>query len=418
MGRVARPARFQSGVPAVKLLYITTNFHSLTLTFVTREVNGIRALGEEVHLLSLRRKAPYATAEPACDLSGCRYLYPVPPLRALGGVVRMLATRPRRFLGAVGLALRSRLDSPGIKLKLLYQLAASTTAVAAVESLGVQRIHAHLASPPGNVAMFLSRLTGIPFSFTGHAADLYREPECLDVKLRAARGVVCISEYNLAHYRTLAPELRDARVVHCGVDVDEFAFRPRDAVHAPLRLLAVGRAAEKKGFRHLLDALALLTERGIPWRCHVVGGGPLLEDLQRQREALGLHELELMGAQQQSVVKELLAQADAFVLPCVVARDGDIDGIPVSLMEAMAVGCPVVSTRVSGIPELVIHGETGLLADPEDPAGLADAFARLAGEPDLAARLSRAGREHVAREFNLATETAKLRDYFRELDGA
>lgn len=399
----------------MKLLYITTNFHSLTLTFVTREVNGLRALGEHVDLLSLRRKAPYASAEPECDLSDCRYLYPVRPWRALAGVARMLATRPGRLLEAAGLALRSRLDSPRIKLKLLYQLAAATTVVREVEAMGVDRIHAHLASPPGNIAMFLSRLTGIPFSFTGHAADLYREPECLDTKLAAAHGVVCISEYNLEHYRSLVPDLEAARVIHCGVDVDEFAFRPREGVQSPLRLLAVGRAAEKKGFRHLLDALALLDERGLDWRCHLIGDGPLLDELRRQREELGLDALELMGARQQSEVKRLLSEADAFVLPCVVAADGDIDGIPVSLMEAMAVGCPVVSTRVSGIPELVVDGRTGLLADPGDPAGLADAFVRLAGEQGLAARLSRAGRDHVAREFNLGTETRKLRDFFREL---
>lgn len=400
----------------MRVLYVTTNFHSLTLTFVTREVSGLRALGEDVRLLSLRRRAPYESATPACDVEGCLYLYPVSALRLVAASLGMLLARPSRFLRAASLAFRSRLDPLRTKFKLLYQMLAATTIVNEVENAGVTRIHAHLASPPGNIAMFLSALTGIPFSFTGHAADLYREPECMDTKLGAATGLVCISEFNREHYMTLVPGLDRMAVIHCGVDPDEFAFEQRRGISGPLRILAVGRAAEKKGYRHLLDALALLEERDITWTCRIIGDGPKLADLIRQREELGLVPLELMGAQQQDVIKRLLAEADVFVLPCVVAADGDIDGIPVSLMEAMATGCPVVSTRVSGIPELIEDGRTGLLADPGDPVGLADAFERLARDPSLASGLSTAGREKVEREFNLRLEVLKLRDFFRSLD--
>jgi len=400
----------------MRILYVTTNFHSLTLTFVTREVSGLRALGDDVRLLSLRRRAPYESAAPACDLEGCLYLYPVSGGRLAAASLRLLLTRPRRFLRAATLAFRSGLDPLRTKFKLLYQVLAATTIVNDVERAGITRIHAHLASPPGNVAMFLSALCGIPFSFTGHAADLYREPECMDTKLAAAKGLVCISEYNRRHYCELKPGLRDMAVIHCGVDPDEFKFRRRRRDDGPLRILAVGRAAEKKGYRHLLDALALLDSRGFAWTCRIVGDGPLLDDLKRQREELGLASLELMGAQQQDVIKELLVAADVFVLPCVVAADGDIDGIPVSLMEAMAMGCPVVSTRISGIPELIEDGRTGLLADPGDPEGLAAAFERLADDPDLTSELSIAGRDKVERDFNLKREVRKLHDFFRALD--
>ncbi len=400
----------------MKILYLTTSFESLTLTFVAREINALRALGADIALLGLRSNANFAAAEPECDVAGCLHLYPLGAGALLAGVLKAACGRPRRFARAVRAALASPGDGPRVKLKLLYQLAAATTKIEAVEAAGITHIHAHLASPPGNVAMFLGLLTGIPYSFTGHAADLYREPESLDTKLRLAAGAVAISEYNLKHYRRMHPGLERVEIIHCGVDPEAFPFRARTSAGSPLRVLAVGRAAEKKGFVHLLDALAELDRRGVPWVGHIVGDGPLLPDLRRRAAELKLQRLELAGAQQQPRIRELLDRADAFVLPCVEAADGDIDGIPVALMEAMASGCPVVSTRISGIPELVVDRETGLLADPGDPRGLADALELLTADAGLYARLSIAGREHVAASFNQRTEAQRLLEFFHAMD--
>jgi len=394
---------------------MTTSFESLTLTFVAREINALRALGAEISLLGLRRGANFKAAEPECDVTGCAYLYPAPPLSLIAGVLRAVCGRPRRFGRALRAAFASPRDSLRVKFKLLYQLAAATTKVAAVEAAGITHIHAHLASPPGNVAMFLGLLTGVPYSFTGHAADLYREPEAVDTKLRLAAGAVAISEYNLRHYRGVYPELQRSAVIHCGVDPEAFPFRARVESGRPLRVLAVGRAAEKKGYVHLLEALALISARGVPWTGDLVGDGPFLDGLRKRAKELKLDQLAMPGALQQPRIRELLDRADVFVLPCVKAVDGDIDGIPVALMEAMACGCPVISTRVSGIPELVVDGETGLLVDPADPEGLAEALSRIANEPELVTALSTAGRGHVASAFNQRTEARRLLDFFEAM---
>ncbi|MBC8424944.1 glycosyltransferase [bacterium] len=399
----------------MKILYITTSFANLTHTFITREVDQLRRQGLEIELLALRRSLIHLANETECDIAECRYIYPVNLAKLTWGLATMLFSRPGRLCMAIRAAFASRHDSLKERFRLLYQLSATMTCVRDVEAMAPDHIHAHLANPPGSYAMFLGLLTGIPYSITGHAADLYCKPVGNDTKIRLAAGMVAISEYNMRHYRELHPDLRKAEVIHCGVELDDFTFKARGSLPLPLRILAVGRAAEKKGFRHLLDALQILKERQIPYRCDLIGGGPLLDTLKQQQLDLSLDDLVIHGPLQQSEVKAMLGRAHVFTLPCVIASDGDIDGIPVSLMEAMACGCPVVSTHISGIPELIADGESGLLVPPENPLALADALERLSADPDLTARISKGGRLKVETEFNLAIEGQKLERFFTSL---
>lgn len=327
----------------------------------------------------------------------------------------MLFDRPGRLWSAVKVAFASRQDTLRDKFRLLYQLAVTLTCIGEVEAMAPDHIHAHLANPPGSYAMFLGLMTGIPYSITGHAADLYCKPVGNEMKFRLAKGMVAISEYNLNYYRKTCPDLGRAEIIHCGIEPETFAYAARGRFEPPLRILAVGRAAEKKGFRYLLDALQLLKDRRIPYHCDLIGGGPLLEALKEQQRDLDLADLVIHGPLQQSEVKAMLSRAHVFTLPCVIASDGDIDGIPVSLMEAMACGCPVVSTHISGIPELIDDGESGLMVPPENPLALADALERLYKDPDLTARISTGGRLKVETEFNLAIEGQKLERFFATL---
>jgi len=397
----------------LKVLYIATNFTALTHTFITREVAQLRDLGLGVELLSLRTHSGEAgVSAPECDLAGCRFAYPMPVRRLVPGVLRRALRHPLRFLRAARAAVLSRLDSPRTKLKLLYQLGVAAALAPEIERLECDHIHAHFATSPATFAMFLGLLTETPFSFTGHAADIFREPVALDTKLRLAAATRAISDHNLRHYRTLVPALRRAAVIHCGVDVQRFPCRSRSRAGAPLHIVAVGRLVPKKGFSHLIAALSLLQRRGVAWRADLIGEGPELDRLKRAAAAADLHNLTFTGPLQQGAVRDLLGRADACVLPCVAAPDGDVDGIPVSLMEAMASGCPVISTRISGIPELIEDGVSGLLTPPGDAPALADALQRLATEPDLASRLSRGGRAKVEQEFNLSHAGEQLRDFF------
>jgi glycosyltransferase involved in cell wall biosynthesis len=399
----------------VHLLYIATNFGSLTHTFIAREVTALRRRGVHIDLLALRPASKSVATEPECDLTGCRYVFPVRWWRVLASVAGMAFRRPARWWRAVKVALGSPGDDLATRVKLVGQLAVAATAVPIVERIRPELIHAHLANPPGSYAMFLSLLTDIPFTFTAHAADLYRHPVGNVAKLEQAAGAVAISEYNLAHYRSLVPGYDRAPIIHCGVWTDSFPYRRRDRVESPLTVLAVGRAVPKKGFDDLLAALAELDRRGIAWRGHLVGGGPLLARFRERREALGLDRLEITGPLQQEDIRQLMDRADVFVLPSVPAGDGDVDGIPVSLMEAMAAGCPVVSTRVSGIPELLDDGRAGLLIDPHRPEDLADALERLIAEPELARGLSEVGHARVREAFDIDREAAKLASFFEQI---
>ncbi len=278
-------------------------------------------------------------------------------------------------------------------------------------------IHAHFATGSASIARYAARLTGTPFTFTAHAKDIYwNEVDLRRLRLleEEAEAVVTISEANQAFLQSIAPEARVKRVYN-GVDLRRFAALPRPPTPQPPRLLFVGRMVEKKGLAHLLEACTLLGRRGVRVQCRLVGSGPQEPLLRQQARALGLDgQVEFRGpANQEEVASVHLPEASVFVLPSVIAPDGDRDGLPTSLLEAMARGVPVVSTRISGIPEAVPDGEAGLLVDPGDVAALADAIALTLHDPEETLRRTLAARRHVARLFDARRNVSELSEIFR-----
>lgn len=392
----------------MRIVYLVSLFPCWSETFIVREIRQLKAAGAQVGIVSLKHPSE-AMVQPDAKALLPDVVYPARGARALGAALVELARGGLPLLRTILAILWGLRRDPEAAAKTAVVVLRTLSVAGRIRALEPDHLHAHWATYPSTAALLLSRLLDRPFSFTSHAHDIFVNDQLIGDKLRAARFAVTISEYNVRHLRSVAPESADAplRVIHCGVLLDEHAFvsSGRD----PRLLLAVGRLDEIKGFRYLVDACRRLAEAGEAFECRIVGDGPLRGELQARIESAGLADrVRLLGAKPQDEVRALIRAAGVFVLPCVVARSGDRDGIPVALMEAMASGLPVVSTRVSGVPELVEHESTGLLAEPEDADGLASQVARLLHDGALASRLAIAARRKVEAEYDARREADKL----------
>jgi glycosyltransferase involved in cell wall biosynthesis len=265
-------------------------------------------------------------------------------------------------------------------------------------------------------------MTGISFSFTAHAKDLYLTPKrIVRRRSRAATFVATCTGYNARYLRDLigTDERKKIQLVYHGIDLSMFAAQDIPSGAAPAaesayRLLSVGRLVPKKGHEHLIAACAKLRDAGYEIRCRIVGGGPLQADLTAQIARLRLENVvSLEGSMTHAELIGLYRQADLFALAPRITDDGDRDGIPNVIAEAIAAGVPVVSTDVSGIPELVRHERTGLLVPPNDSTALATAIARLIASPELANSLAASARTLLEEDFDLLKTTVQLHDLMR-----
>jgi colanic acid/amylovoran biosynthesis glycosyltransferase len=281
---------------------------------------------------------------------------------------------------------------------------------------GITHLHAHFASVATTVAALAAHFEGLSFTFTAHAKDIFHESvdaAQLRTKLAEAKAVVTVSDYNVAYLRgTFGAAASTVRRVYNGLDLERFRFTA--PVGRPPMIVAVGRLVEKKGFADLVAACAQLREQGREFRCRIIGSGPLHDALQNQIEQLGLGtHVELLGPRPQSEVVQHVRDAAVFVAPCIDGADGNRDGLPTVLLEAMALGTPCVSTDVTGIPEVVRDGETGLLVPQRDVARLARAIDGLLAEPALGVALAERARRLMEDEFDIHRNTVQLRALFR-----
>jgi glycosyltransferase involved in cell wall biosynthesis len=391
-----------------RLLYVVSLFPCWSETFIVREIAALIAAGADVRILSLKK--PHETlVQPEAQRLLPLVRHPLPWRQAAPARLRGFGAYNRSLLASLREVTRRLWRRPADLAKSLEAVGRGVEQLDWIRHFDPDVIHAHWATFPSTVAWALARALGKPFGFTAHAHDIFVNDHLLREKIESAAVAVTISRFNVEHLaRHVTAEARDRlAVVHCGVDLAALPFR--DGAREPGLILAVGRLAAIKGFDVLVEAMGLLARGGRRVRCRIVGDGPAAPKL---RALVDRHDLggavELVGALPEGEVRAALYASSIFALPSVVTGSGDRDGIPVSLMEAMAAGTPVVSTSVSGIPELVGDGREGLLVPERDAPALARALARLLDDPRLGARLARAARAKVEAEFDAGREAGKL----------
>lgn len=400
--------------PMQRVLYVVSLFPCWSETFIVREIRTLIEDGVDVRILSLKRPSERLVQADAAALLD-RVHHPQPFPLAFWGGLRALLRHPIRIFGAAATIVAETWREPAVMLKSLVALARGLEHLHWLRQFDPEIIHAHWATYPSTVAWALGRILGRPFGFTCHAHDIFVDRQLLVRKLEGAALAVTISQHNVGWMdANISPLARSKlEVVHCGVDLERSHWQPDG--RADNRILAVGRLDPIKGFDILIQALHLLHEQGVPFHCQVIGDGPLRASLQAQSSELGLQDrLEFVGAQPQEAVRTALNEATVFVLPSQVTSDGNRDGIPVALMEAMAAGCAVVSTTVSGIPELITDGEQGLLVPERDPVALSRALDRLLSDAPLRRHLAGAARQRIENEFDARKEARKLHHLMAE----
>lgn len=407
---------------ATRVAYLVSRFPKLTETFVLYEVLAMRELGLEVELFPLRReRTTVLHAEAQQVVETARFTPLLFSWQLVWAHLYFVVTRPWTYATTLATVLRANLGSPRYLAGVIAYFPKAGLLAWQMQQLGIQHLHAHFASHPAAVAYIIHRLVGIPFSFTAHGSDLHRDRHMLREKVAAASSVVTISQYNR---HIIEQECGDEstpkiRVIHCGVDTDKFVFRSTESAFAreagPFKIVCTGTLHEVKGQTYLIDACRELHNRQLDFECHLIGDGPDRQSLQRQADEPGLAERIIMhGRLPHDEVAKHLQSADVLVAPSVPTNSGRREGIPVVLMEAMSSGVPVIASDLSGIPELVIDDDTGLLTPPRDAASLSTALIRVYSDPALRERLARRARLKVEEEFDLSMNARQLAACFQQ----
>jgi colanic acid/amylovoran biosynthesis glycosyltransferase len=395
----------------MRIGYFTNLYPRATDTFIQREIAGLRARGFDIRTFAVRRPGTEhdVAADVVVEKGKTHYLLPIGVMRLIVSNIAVCATAPGRFLAALTLALRTRRPGlSGLALQLAYFQEAILLSLAITRER-ITHLHNHLGDNSGTVTLLASRLTGIGYSITIHGPHIFFDPThwALREKLRYSRFIVCISHYCRSQIMLFSDPVDWDRlqIVHCGVDTQWFQYH--EVRQQVKRLLYAGRLAVEKGLPVLFDSLRDLLARGYECELTLLGDGNDRQYLQDLARRLGIGErVVFAGYGSQEQLRESLRRSDLFILPSFA------EGVPVSLMEAMACGVPVLSTYVGGIAELVESEQTGLLVPPADCAALSNAIARYCDDHELRQRVSRSARAAIVARFNLDTEVDKLAQLF------
>lgn len=406
--------------------YVMSRFPKISETFILREMTQLEADGLHLEVLPLipNRDAHVVHDEAAAFRAR---MQPITVHSRESAVAwgRLVRSRPRLAARLIAQTVNGYRHRPSELARAVAVVASGALLAERVATLGLDRLHAHYATYPALAAWVARQICGVPFSVTVHAHDLFVTHCMLATKLRDAQTIVAISDFNRQYLiQRIDPGLAPAiEVIHCGIRVDSYPDHTRrvESTDGPLRITCVASLEEYKGQRYLIEAVRILTQRRIPVHVTLIGGGPERESLRALVSRHGLDDrITLAGARTQDEVREQLAVTDCYVQPSVVAATGQMEGIPVALMEALASRLPVVTTRISGIPELIRDDadrpdeSTGRLVPPEDPLALADAITAVVQDRPEANRRAQNGYRLVSEQFELTATTRELRRVFGE----
>ncbi len=403
-----------------RVAYLLKTFPRLSETFILNEILGLEQMGVEIKIFSLKTPddGPVHPSVAAVKAE-VDYVPSLVPQFRPHNLARLLACQflllfleTRRYLAAA----KFYFLKPGKSRLKDYLQACYLAWVLRYERF--EHLHVHFANVPATVAEVVHRLIGIPYTLTAHAKDIYLTPPAeLARKVQTATCVLTCTEHNQKYLSTLAAGYTPVHLAYHGIDVSRFSMQPRDhSAHHNERplILSVGRFCEKKGFEYLIESCRILVNRGYSFECRIVGYGELQNKLLTKIAALKLGSyISLPGRMTQDQLAALYPKASMFVLPCLITDNGDRDGIPNVLIEAMASGTPVISTNVSGIAELIEQGENGLLVEQRDATVLADAMECLIVRPDTCSRLANRARETVSSRFTLEASAQRVYDILR-----
>ncbi len=388
----------------MKIAYFVSLFPCWSETFILREIQALKKAGQEVTVFSLsgvHEEFAQKAAEEFVEKGAV--FYPKVPDIVLALFKFILSPSAWRLLRSF------RREYRGNTTGYLKSVSAAIIGLSFRRTIlrrGIAHIHAHWGTYPSTAAMFLSSATSVPFSMTVHAHDIFLENHAVALKTSLSRFVFVISEYNRRFITEKYGAVGNIKLCHCGIEPDKFPFPgPRgDRISGgPLRFISVGRLAPIKGFPLLITACAHLKEEGIQFTCEIIGGGPLKESLEKMILDQGLSsQVTIGGPYQSETVLEKISNSDMFLLPAIRTPEGDQDGIPVVLMESMALGTVVITRPVSGVPELVEDGVTGFLSTGSNGKDFGEKVLQVIGmSPETLDAVRKRARKRIEEEYNI-----------------
>ncbi len=411
---------------AIKVGYVLKRYPRYSETFVVNEILAHEAVGLDIEIFALRPPCDTHFQNIISKVRASVSYVPKPIQSQISQFIQSTSPTPASYFWAQ--LQETAVVIPDFWSKLASAMGEKTTVVyqaawlaKAIIQRQVTHLHAHFGSVATSVARLAAHFADIPYTFTAHAKDIFHnsvDSEDMSRKIKDSRAVITVSDYNVNYLQEVCGQVADkVQRIYNGLDLTQFDYQSPH--HRPPRILFVGRLVEKKGLPILIKACALLQQWGVEFGCQIVGIGELAGQLSSQIHQHQLTDkISLLGACPQNKVFKLMQQASVFTAPYIIGKDGNRDGLPTVLLEAMALGTPCVATDVTGIPELIRHGQTGLIVAQEDELALAKALQKLLQDSALRVSIATSARQLIEAEFDVQINSRLLRQMFEKFSSS